>query len=1004
MDATITNNSKLTPPFWSGRPEEIDAKTFWTYLINWAKFKNIPDNKLVEIIPLFLKDEILDWFELLPEDQKSNFSDIDLAFKARFFPTKISRISQLTEIWHRKQSRDESVERFITDIQKLAKLGGLNQEDTILLAIIKGLKPEIRSQVMMRDPSDLKQLIELAKKAEENQRIEDAIIREQEERLEANSVGLESSRTANRDLKQSSRRNRRQILRKSERLKVEMAHRSPSPFQNRPGHQRLQNQRLECFKCGKPNHFYFQCIDNNKLCFKCGQTGHLKINCKTRGKSQGLSTNRTPEPKSVYVMNPTQTQLHEQNRIFIKVNHVPVKALLDSGAKRTLISKKFASFCKLKIGKPHHNLNKMYTANGQEMAIVGTALADIVVNELKMPVVFQVLENLTFDVIIGIDTLIDHKIHIYPHERLVTFENDTVGTRIWTPLPSDNAYVCVLEPTVVPPMSEAIVNLKINKNYKIQQSLLLPLENLYLKNIAMAKCLVSPTKHETFCKVMNPTQAAVVLKRNTRLGTIQPIGNNEIFALGDSTETSIPNIKTDKNLSLKEAEEIISELGIKIGREHLSDQEYCNLTKFLAQNQDLFAREMVDLPGTDVMKVKIDTGDAKPVHSRQFRVSPEDRREIDRQVLEMAKHNIISPSDSPWNSPCFLVAKHGTSERRLVLDFRKLNEVTKDTSAKLICFEEVVDSLIEAQARVYTTLDLRQGYYQMKLDEESAEKTSFTAARSRWKYNRLPMGIKGASMAFSALMHKILDSCLYRNTMVYLDDLVIYSRSMEQHFKDLTEVFQLIRQANLRLNSKKSVFAAPKVRYLGYMLGDNTIEADPEKIRNIQNFPRPTSVKALKSFLGSVVFFKRLIKDFSLKAAPLNALLKKNAAWEWTEQCENAFIELKNALMKEPILKLPDLNKELILVTDASKQAISYNLLQADDQNILHAVAYGGNSLSPAQRHYSTVELEMLAIITGCKYYHVFLGSRPFTCYTDHVSLTFVKSLGQSGNARLLRW
>ena len=322
----------------------------------------------------------------------------------------------------------------------------------------------------------------------------------------------------------------------------------------------------------------------------------------------------------------------------------------------------------------------------------------------------------------------------------------------------------------------------------------------------------------------------------------------------------------------------------------------------------------------------------------------------------------------------------------------------------MIDFDEVVDTLAEKQAKIFTTLDLRSGFWQMRLDPESAEKTAFTGTKSRYSFKRVPYGLKGASIIFSAMMHKILRSCLFEYAVPYIDDTLIFSSSMKDHLKHLAEVFKLFRQANLRLNPSKCHFATPKVRYLGYLISKDGLECDPEKIKNMQNFPRPTSVKTLKSYLGVLAFYRRFVRSFSQLASPLYALLKKDAVWNWTDECEKSFIQLKEALTKHPILRMPDLNKEFILITDASKQAISYTLLQADENNILHPISYGGRMTSKSEGHYTASELELLAIITGIKQYHTFLSGRRFKCLTDHVSLTFLKSLGQGGNSRLLRW
>ena len=321
----------------------------------------------------------------------------------------------------------------------------------------------------------------------------------------------------------------------------------------------------------------------------------------------------------------------------------------------------------------------------------------------------------------------------------------------------------------------------------------------------------------------------------------------------------------------------------------------------------------------------------------------------------------------------------------------------------LITMEDVIDSMSENQPKIFSLLDLKSGYWQVPLDPETAHKSAFSTHQGHFEFTRMPFGLCNAPFAFQNLMHTVLRKMIFKYCLVYIDDVIVFSKNMDEHIQHLTEIFERFRQAKLKLHPSKCEFGLKKVLYLGHVLSDEGVQMDPNKITKMKDFPRPHSQKSLRQFLGLVGFYRRYIDGYSHITNPLNKLLKKDTKFEWDDDCEAAFQNLKNALTKAPILKYPNLEKQFTLATDASRQAISYILMQYDNNNKLCPVGYGGRSLSKQEKNYTVTEIEMLAVLEGIKHFHTFLANRRFIVQTDHCSLKYIKSL-RLATGRLSRW
>ena len=251
----------------------------------------------------------------------------------------------------------------------------------------------------------------------------------------------------------------------------------------------------------------------------------------------------------------------------------------------------------------------------------------------------------------------------------------------------------------------------------------------------------------------------------------------------------------------------------------------------------------------------------------------------------------------------------------------------------------------------------------------------------------MPFGLSNAPGTFQRLMNHVLQEYLDEFLTVYIDDIVIYSETFEKHLIHLEKTFRKIKEANLTLGLEKCEFAKEKLKFLGHEISKEGIQSDPDKIVKIQEFKRPGTVKEVRQFLGLTSYYRRFINNFSKIARPINSLLNKDIGFEWKEEQEKAFEELKKRLMETPVLQYPDFNRSFIICTDASEKGLGAVLEQLDDEGKEKPVAYASRSLKPAELNYSVTDLECLAVIWAVQKFHKYLIFKPFEIVTDHAAL-----------------
>ncbi|XP_036065872.1 uncharacterized protein LOC118598010 [Oryzias melastigma] len=427
----------------------------------------------------------------------------------------------------------------------------------------------------------------------------------------------------------------------------------------------------------------------------------------------------------------------------------------------------------------------------------------------------------------------------------------------------------------------------------------------------------------------------------------------------------------------------------------------------LSKEQQLQVRALCSTPvfqenpgRTNIIQHDITLKDGAVAKRRSYRLPERLLTSLKEEVDLMLSLGVIEPSKSEWCSPVVLVPKKDGSIR-FCIDFRYLNSVSKFDSYPTPRMDELIERL--GGARYLTTIDLCKGYWQVPLTPHSRELTAFRTPWGLFQFTVLPFGLHGAPATFQRLMNQVLCG-VSEFAAAYLDDIVIFSDTWDEHLGHLERVLNCLQEAGLTVNPSKCVFAKPETEYLGYIIGNGVIKPQTDKVSAVQSCPLPVTKKQLRSFLGMAGFYHRFIPHFSTRAALLTDLTGARSPndIQWTKEAEVAFEDFRQSLSKSPVLYSPNFEKPFILQTDASDRGLGAVLLQGPPDN-RHPVAYISRKLFPREVRYSTVEKEALGIKWALDSFKYYLLGREFTLETDHKALQWLERMKDT-NGRITRW
>ncbi|GBG61004.1 hypothetical protein CBR_g18600 [Chara braunii] len=374
--------------------------------------------------------------------------------------------------------------------------------------------------------------------------------------------------------------------------------------------------------------------------------------------------------------------------------------------------------------------------------------------------------------------------------------------------------------------------------------------------------------------------------------------------------------------------------------------------------------------------------------------------ELRRQLKELVEKGWIRPSVSPYGSPLLFVPKKKEGTLRMCIDYRGLDAITVKNKEPLPRIDDLLDRV--QGCRYFSKIDLKSGYHKIAIRPENQHKTAFQTRYGLYEFVVMPFGLCNAPGTFQHAMNRIFHEYLDKFVIVYLDDIVIFSKTVEEHVTHLDKVLSLLRQHKFKINGEKCEFGRTRVLYLAHEISAEGLKPDDAKVASIRDWPRPQFVTEMRSFLGMTGYYKTFVKNYSIVVTPLTDLTRLDTPWEWTDKCEAAFRHLTNALTHYEVLKLPDPDKPFLVTTDASQYGIGAVLAQQEGPK-LRPVEYMSKKMSSQKLAKSTYEKELYEVYKALTHWRHYLLGRFFILRTDHQTLRWMRTHPVLSDA-LKRW
>lgn len=411
---------------------------------------------------------------------------------------------------------------------------------------------------------------------------------------------------------------------------------------------------------------------------------------------------------------------------------------------------------------------------------------------------------------------------------------------------------------------------------------------------------------------------------------------------------------------------------------------------------DVFPEDLPGIPPERQVEFRIDLiPGAAPIAKAPYRLAPPEMQELSQQLEELLDKGFIRPSSSPWGAPILFVKKKDGS-MRMCIDYRELNKLTVKNRYPLPRIDDLFDQL--QGAAWFSKIDLRSGYHQLKVREEDVHKTAFRTRYGHFEFVVMPFGLTNAPAAFMDLMNRVCRPMLDRSVIVFIDDILIYSKSKEDHVAHLREVLETLRREQLYAKFSKCDFWLQEVQFLGHLVNREGIKVDPAKVEAVMKWETPKSPTEIRSFLGLAGYYRRFIQDFSKIAVPLTKLTRKSVSFVWGEEQKLAFETLRKKLCEAPVLTLPEGIEDMTVYCDASYHGLGCVLMQRGK-----VISYASRQLKTHEANYPTHDLELAAVVFALKIWRHYLYGVKCTIYTDHKSLRYFMDQ-QNLNMRQRRW
>ena len=625
------------------------------------------------------------------------------------------------------------------------------------------------------------------------------------------------------------------------------------------------------------------------------------------------------------------------------------------------------------------------TADGAELKHRGVAMFDLCLGPVAMKKSF-LIADIKDDVLLGADVIqkdVGGPADILLSEGKMLLRGQAVPIHqvVHTKV-SQARNVRAADHYIIPPMSEKLVDVLLENLSSVDHGddvlLLESDDNLPEKcQVVMASTLVDASRSATVkVRLMNPFDSPVSIKQDTVLGTAE--GGCEVQGtLFDADGSAGSPHNGREKVRITQSSSIPNQLPNSLHEEdapvllplHLqelydavcaskSSEERELIARLLTEYSDVFSISDDDLGLTHLTEHAIITGDAAPVKQAPRRVPIAFVGEEQKALEKLHRQGTIRPSTSPWASPIVLVKKKNGSTRPCV-DYRRLNLLTEKDAFPLPRTSDCLDAV--SGARVFSTLDITSAYNQIPVREADVPKTAFVTKYGLYEFTTMPFGLCNAPATFQRVMELALSGLQWNTCLIYLDDVIIFSKTHEEHADKLRSVLERIRAAGLKLKPSKCNLFQEEVTFLGHVISHEGILPNPDNVARLAKWPQPANVKEVRSFLGLGNYYRRFVKNYSTLVKPLTELTKKDRVFGWSEACQNAFTALKEALLGPEIMAYPSEIGDYILDTDACDVSIGAVLSQVQDGRE-KVIAYGSLTFNKAEKNYCVTDRELLAV------------------------------------------
>ena len=483
-----------------------------------------------------------------------------------------------------------------------------------------------------------------------------------------------------------------------------------------------------------------------------------------------------------------------------------------------------------------------------------------------------------------------------------------------------------------------VTEIKVPRKFKENEQIVLHCSEH--KGFVVANAVTKVKNGSIMINVLNLNDHALKLKQGTQLCSANRWSEQEVN--GVSVEENKPQA-----VNKKDTYRPLTAEDINCGEKKMQEKLLKLLNKF--RNICWIKGESLGKYTGDSLEIKLK--EDVVVNKAPYRIPHAQQKQVDVEIKKMLDEGIISRSKSVFNSPMIIVPKPESSGLRLCLDMRGVNEVTVPIRFPIPRIADLLNSLNET--KIISSIDLAAAYHQCEIKPEDRHKTAFTVNSSKYEYNRVAFGLTSAPGYFCRIINETLHEILGSNVVVYMDDILVFSKDEETHLKRIEEVLKRLAEVNLKIKVTKCQFFTKEVKFLGFTISEEGMRMDEGRIESLKQMPYPENKKQLQAFLGACNYFRLFVKGFAEIADPLYELLRKDARFNWTEKQKVAVDTLKRKLCSSPILKYPDFNKEFHIYTDASLVGISACLMQ-EHKGVLHPLSYVSKCLSETQRRYST--------------------------------------------------